>query len=125
MNFIINKEQYLALKAAWIQEKYQHDHNSVSHVIYNILRGFPADRGFTPITDPKKLANGASPLQAFDEAKYLANRNMMELMFLDHDSQDRKDYKVKAFNDRMAGLKDIYGIDFTPEIRAAIREALK
>jgi len=66
MNYIIDKEQYLKLKAAW---KKQETHSSSEIVAYNILRGFDAKRGFTEKTNKIKLANGATPWQAFESAR--------------------------------------------------------
>ena len=53
-NKLLTKEQYLAIKAAWGQRK---NHDATDHIIYNILRSLPADRGFTPISDlnPNKI----------------------------------------------------------------------
>lgn len=41
-------------------------------VAFNIARGLPASRGFTPITNAKKLANGTSAMGAFDSALRVA-----------------------------------------------------
>ena len=58
MKFIINKEQYLAIKKIWANMK---EHTASELIIYNLLRGFPADRGFTPVTNKNKLSNGHAP----------------------------------------------------------------
>lgn len=39
------------------------------HVLYNILRDLPLDRGFGLIKNPVKLANGQWETQGFDRAK--------------------------------------------------------
>lgn len=42
------------------------------HVLYNLLRGLPADRGFTPISNTNKLQNNCmrDPMYALKSAKY-------------------------------------------------------
>ena len=64
--YVITKEQYLQLKENFKKAKC---HSPSEYLIYNILRSWPANRGFTPITNPIKLANGQQPNQAFDAAK--------------------------------------------------------
>jgi len=66
MNYVINKEQYLKLKKGW---KEQQSHSASEMIAYNILRGFDPKRGFTPKTNPIKLANGAEEWQAFGQAR--------------------------------------------------------
>ena len=43
---------------------------SAEHILYNIIRDLPLDRGFSPIVNKVKLANGQYPTQGFDGAKY-------------------------------------------------------
>ena len=57
MKHIITKEQYLAVKQQW--KKNAH-HSAEEIIIYNLLRGFPADRGFTPLKNPNKINNALS-----------------------------------------------------------------
>jgi hypothetical protein len=54
MNHIITKEEYLAVKAAWRQNTH---HTKEEVILYNLLRGFSADRGFTPLVNPNKISN--------------------------------------------------------------------
>lgn len=54
-----SKEEYLAFKATWASVvNSSAEITAIHHVLYNLLRGFPHDRGFTPITNSNKLANG-------------------------------------------------------------------
>lgn len=53
--------------------KAQKVHSPAEHVIYNILRTWPADRGFTPVTNPIKLKNGQTANQAFNAARSEVN----------------------------------------------------
>ena len=52
-----------------VKFKSKKQHSAAEHVIYNILRGYPANRGFTPITNKNKLNNGQLADQGFDAAK--------------------------------------------------------
>ena len=53
--------------------------SAVEHILYNMVRNLPLNRGFTPITNQVKLANGQYPEQRFDIAKaslkYVLNKN--------------------------------------------------
>lgn len=42
-NYILNKDEYLTLKAAWSSKRH---HSASDHIIYNVLRGKPIDSGF-------------------------------------------------------------------------------
>ncbi len=53
------KEEYLAFRKAWATAVNNGEEISAAHhVLYNILRGHPHSRGFTPITNANKLRNG-------------------------------------------------------------------
>lgn len=53
------KEEYLAFRKAWATAVNNGEEISAEHhALYNILRGYPASRGFTPITNANKLRNG-------------------------------------------------------------------
>ncbi len=62
-----NKEHYLSFRAAWktaANSAMAKNGASITldaehHILCNILRGRPFDRGFTPITSTNKLSNGA------------------------------------------------------------------
>lgn len=54
MNFIITKEQYLTVKQQWANSN---SHSSSDIIIYNLLRGFPADRGFSPLIKQTKITS--------------------------------------------------------------------
>ena len=67
MNFIITKDEYLQAKKAWTQPGYHH--NAADHIIYNAIRGYDLQRGFSPITDERKLQGSADVWQSFKNAK--------------------------------------------------------
>ena len=49
------KQTYLNLKKQWAKRK---NHTALEHAVYNILRGYRADRGFSKMTNSNKLENG-------------------------------------------------------------------
>lgn len=68
-NFTLNKEQYINVCIAW---KAKTSHSASHHIIYNLLRSFDMDRGFTPITNRTKLSNGVIEWTGYREAKHHA-----------------------------------------------------
>ena len=52
------KNQYLAFRAEWAKAAQEGNLTAAHHVLLNILRGHPIDRGFAPITSKNKLMNG-------------------------------------------------------------------
>lgn len=55
------KDQYLAFRAEWAKAAQNREWPHLTgahHVLLNILRGHPIDRGFAPITSKNKLLNG-------------------------------------------------------------------
>jgi len=122
MNFIINKEEYLKLIAAW---KTIPNRNAQYHILYNVLRGFDLKRGFSPIQKQSKLSNGATEWQAFDTAKKEVWWLLREPTFYDGDSADRRVRKEQELKDRIKFLSEKFGITFTAELLAALRELLK
>lgn len=68
-NYLITKEQYAELKKSF---KAYRNPSSSSYLIYNLLRSYPANRGFTPITNSNKLANGLKADSGFENAKMYA-----------------------------------------------------
>lgn len=122
MNFIINKEQYLALKARWSVLTHK---TATDHAFYNVLRGFPANRGFSPVTNQKKLSNGTSAWDAYEAAKRNATQQAGELVHYQHDNEERRIRREANYSARIKELSERFGIEFTPELRAAIREALQ
>jgi hypothetical protein len=67
-NYILTKEQYQALKSDWSANK---THSAAEILAYNVLRGVDPHRGFTPITNKKKLVNGLSKDGAFERARHM------------------------------------------------------
>lgn len=75
-------------------------------MIYNILRSYPADRGFTPITNENKLKNGQKPNQAFESAK-------LEI-----------EYQLRSAK-YQESLKEKFGIEFSEDLLNIIKEQVK
>lgn len=57
-NTFETKDQYLAFRSAWAKAAQDKVLTGAHHVLLNILRGHPVERGFTPITKTTKLQNG-------------------------------------------------------------------
>ena len=114
MNHIITKTQYLSAKQFWSNNP---NRSAGDHIIYNAIRGFDLKRGFTEITSPIKLSNGAYDWQGFTAAKADASWTI------------RKPYSVTGsaaeYEGRMKELSKKYGFEFTPELMEQLREVLK
>lgn len=117
MNYIINKEQYLAAKAEWKSNK---NRDAVDHIIYNAIRGFDIKRGFTGITNPTKLGNGAEEWAGFKNAL-----NEARWQFREAASFVRGIDVEAAYQKRVATLSSKYGFEFTEELMEKMREVLK
>jgi len=60
--FFTSKEQYLHLRKVWSQAVNSAENYKLTaghHLIYSLLRGRDAMKGFTPTTNTNKLSNGA------------------------------------------------------------------
>lgn len=74
--FFLSKEQYLEFKKAWAKLAKEKKITTEHVVLYNLLRGKLSNNGFTPITNPNKIANGARVDAAYQEALYVVRRNV-------------------------------------------------
>ena len=63
-NTFETKDQYLAFRSAWAKAAQDKVLTGAHHVLLNILRGHPVERGFTPITKTTKLQNGFREISA-------------------------------------------------------------
>lgn len=50
--------------------------NAGEHILYNLVRNLPEDRGFTPIKNMVKIANGQHEYQGFKFAKMHINSQL-------------------------------------------------
>lgn len=71
-DFPLTFEQFEQARALFKQAALERRLTAASMCAWNILRGADARRGFSPITNERKLANGASPWGAFSIAEHLA-----------------------------------------------------
>ena len=122
MNFIINKEEFLQVVAAWKQIP---NRNATDHIFYNALRGFDLKRGFGPITTESKLANGATPWQSFDGALRSAAFQLRAAAIYPNMPPDRKAKQEAERDERMNALGKKFGVIFTPELIAKLVESFK
>lgn len=122
MNFIITKDEFLAAKSAWTQPGYHHD--AADHIIYNAIRGHALDRGFSPITDERKLQGSADPMRTFKDAKTNAKWALRETPEYLNDNPERKARREAENATRLANLGTKFGVVFTPELLITLRELL-
>ena len=123
MNFIINKEEYLKLVAAWKSIPHR---TAQDHILYNMLRGHDLKRGFSPIQTESKLANGMLAWQAFDTAKHNAWYQIRDNAAMwSHDTPERRARRDAEEKERIDSLSKKYGVIFTPELITTLRELLK
>ena len=113
MNYIISKEQYLKVKAAWKE-------NQGSPILYNILRGFDPKRGYTKITNPIKLANGMNEWEGFNAARNRLKYTFAEPKKTPWNSDEHYAAQIKNYQN----LLKPYGLDYNPELFAKIKEIL-
>ena len=145
MEFILTKEQYQTMTTAWADHQFRHP-TAAEHIIYNILRCKPLNRGFTPITNHNKIrSNCNDPHHAFGCALhdvYSATRVHGEYkapqwtgIFLNifkrdpaeqerREQQHRSDWETskRAIEGR---FKELFGLELTEELSQKIREATK
>lgn len=56
--FIASKEEFLFIQKAFKEKAHAKQITAEDIILYNIIRGKTVDRGFTPITNAKKLEGG-------------------------------------------------------------------
>jgi tRNA A22 N-methylase len=68
MTFIFNKPEFQAAQTAFKTLAKCHTNGAVHAILYNAIRNKDLKRGFTAITNPTKLANGAQAMGSFYQA---------------------------------------------------------
>lgn len=124
MNYIIEKDQYLNVLAAWKQTK---DHKAADHIIYNVLRGFDPKRGFSPITKATKLANGAQEWGGYGDALYGARSMARSYCIPSYTfpNEERRPVWITREDTRLKMLQTTFGIEFTLELLNKLQELIK
>jgi len=108
--FIIqDKQQFKKIQAIFKELSRSKQATADDHVFYNIVRGKPIDRGFTPITNANKLRSTVNntPLWAFERAKSSVN------------------FGAKISKYHVSSLRKLYGEFITEEQWAQIAEVSK
>lgn len=67
-SFILSFDERRRLEAAWLARLRQDGLEPTAFVLYALLRGKEPLRGFSPVTNPTKLANGQTPYQSYARA---------------------------------------------------------
>lgn len=68
-NTLLNKEQFAEFRTAFKARAKNRTLSPSDMIVYNLIRGLPANRGFTAISNPTKLANGAQQWAGFNAAR--------------------------------------------------------
>lgn len=121
MNFIIDKSEYLNVIAAWNKIP---NRDTKDHIFYNVLRGYPIDRGFHPIQKEQKLSNGRAPWQALNQAKADAQWAIRDNSSRFNATPERKAKAEAEYKERIDALGKKYGTAFTPELISKLMEVL-
>lgn len=66
----LTKEQFIAFRDAFKSLAHSKQLTSRDIILYNVIRGLPVDRGFTPITNQNKLRNGSIPNATLEQSKW-------------------------------------------------------
>lgn len=77
MNTLLTKEQFIIFRDAFKARARAKSITAADLLIYNVIRGHAANRGFTPITNKTKLLNGQQPNYGFDCARYQAKTDLV------------------------------------------------
>lgn len=122
MEFIISKEEYLKVKAAWTKIA---NRNSADHIFYNALRGHDLKRGFAPTTSNIKMSNGKREWHGFETAKGNALWRIRIEPIYTNDTAERKASRDVRVQERIDALSKQFGIEFSPELITMLRELFK
>ena len=116
--YIKSKEEYLALRDAWRQN--WNGVTAVQMLVFSLLRDKPADRGFSPVTSKKKLANGARP-------NYTYRHTLGELLGIGFILADfKKNSKAFRYHDQKlyADILKEFLTPFGPYVTVDVLEAI-
>ena len=73
-NFMLTIEQFIPFRAGFLTLAKGRRVCPSDIILYNLIRNLPIDRGFTPITNERKLTYGMCPSEGFDKALDLLKR---------------------------------------------------
>ncbi len=80
---MLDREQFTKYHAAFKNLAATRQLTPADMMMHNIIRGLPIDRGFSPITNARKLGSGSHPMiglkQASSHLRYLAKYKKQEL----------------------------------------------
>lgn len=122
MEFIISKEEYLKVKAAWANIA---NRNSADHIFYNALRGHDLKRGFAATTSDRKLSNGKREWAGFETAKSDALWRIRLEPVYGYDTPERKAGRDIRSKEKIDALNKQFGIEFSHELTSMLRELFK
>lgn len=123
--YYVSKEEYLALKAHWSKNHWQHGAKDM--VVYNVLRGKPARNGFV---EKKRHLQGNDPWFAYK----LACSNALNYT---HDKWehtgyyggnyvlDKEAHKLEMKAKRNERFKELFGIELPEDLYSKLHAALE
>lgn len=109
-SFILSKEEFTAFQEAFKTRANLKQTSAADILLYNIVRDKDLHRGFTPVTNPKKLAGG--------ESAYNGDRRFIE-------SKREIRWATEGFSKGHLPGAIVKYYNLTPEQCAKIVEALK
>lgn len=110
MNTLLTKEQFIVFRDAFKARARAKSITAADLLIYNIIRGHEANRGFTPITNKIKLINGQAPNGGFENARYQARQDLV---------------RYTSFVEKFGNFCEINTVNLDPSIRISLLDTLK
>jgi hypothetical protein len=68
-SYLLTREQFQSFRTSFKEKSKLRILTPRDMLIYSMIRGLPVDRGFSPVTNETKLANGAAPWAALETTK--------------------------------------------------------
>ncbi|PPD55293.1 MAG: hypothetical protein CTY12_01420 [Methylotenera sp.] len=110
MNTLLTKEQFIIFRDAFKARARAKSITAADLLIYNVIRGHEANRGFTPITNKIKLINGQAPNGGFDNARYQAKNDLV---------------RYTSFVERFGNFAEVSIEKLDPTIRISLIDTVK
>lgn len=110
MNTLLTKEQFIIFRDAFKARARAKSITAADLLIYNVIRGHAANRGFTPITNKIKLINGQAPNGGFDNARYQAKQDLV---------------RYTSFVEKFGNFTEVNTEKLDPTIRISLIDTVK
>lgn len=110
MNTLLTKEQFIIFRDAFKARARAKSITAADLLIYNVIRGHAANRGFTPVTNKTKLLNGYAPNYGFDCARYQAKSDL---------------FRYTSFVEKFGNFTEVSTEKLDPSIRISLVDTVK